>query len=88
MHNAQLNKQVTTPGLPAVCILQVLKPGAVSVVLMYTSAVAATFSVSLGSFQSIVDGSALNITAVLPAQVRAAWLAKQVCMLMSLSHCW
>ncbi|WIA37700.1 hypothetical protein OEZ86_014587 [Tetradesmus obliquus] len=50
--------------------LQVLKPGAVSVVLMYTSAVAATFSVSLGSFQSIVDGSVLNITAVLPAQKR------------------
>ncbi|WIA17485.1 hypothetical protein OEZ85_014324 [Tetradesmus obliquus] len=50
--------------------LQVLKPGAVSVVLMYTSAVAATFSVSIGGYQSIANGSAPNITAVLPAQKR------------------
>jgi hypothetical protein len=49
--------------------VQVLKAGSVSIIVMYTSSVAATFSVSLGSYTSIVDGSAPNITAVLQPQV-------------------
>jgi hypothetical protein len=51
-------------------MLQVLKPGVVTVVIMYTSSVAAMFSVSLGSYASIADGTAPTVTAVLPAQVR------------------
>jgi hypothetical protein len=75
MHSGLIGRaQQISLELPAVCRVQVLKPGPVSVVVMYTSAVAAMLSLSIGSYQSIMDGTAPNITAVLPAQVRC-WVS-------------
>jgi hypothetical protein len=52
-------------------LLQVMSEGVYEVVIMYTSAIEATFRLAVGEYNSIMDGSSPSITSQLPTVVSA-----------------